>query len=134
MNRRAYFRIVAIVALVGTIARAQTASPNDQARFLAGMPVHGSVLESYAHGASWMEHASSLDGAWSKAEQRQFSATRAWASRYLGTAPPTVYYMFSGPDFLYANLFFPNAGTYILCGTEPVGAVPDLTRIAPDHL
>ena len=34
--------------------------------------------------------------------------------------------MFSGPDILYAHNFFPNARTYILCGIEPVGAVPDL--------
>jgi hypothetical protein len=40
-----------------------------------------------------------------------------------------MYYMFSGPDFLYANAFFPNASTYILCGTEPVGAIPDISKI-----
>jgi hypothetical protein len=38
--------------------------------------------------------------------------------------------MFSGPDFLYAHAFFPNASSYILCGTEPVGAAPDPTRMA----
>jgi hypothetical protein len=42
--------------------------------------------------------------------------------------------MFSGPDALYANTFFPNASTYILCGLEPVGQVPDLTRMSPDML
>ena len=39
-------------------------------------------------------------------------------------------YMFSGPDFLYATSFFPNASTYVLAGLEPVGAVPDLTNSA----
>src|SRR5437868_14927247 len=43
----------------------------------------------------------------------------------------TCYYMFGGPDFLYANLFFPQAKTYILAGLEPVGQVPDLTRMDP---
>ncbi len=37
--------------------------------------------------------------------------------------------MFSGPDFLYARTFFPNASTYILCGTEPVGSVPDISKM-----
>ena len=37
--------------------------------------------------------------------------------------------MFSGPDFLYANAFFPNATTYVLAGLEPVGTVPDLTTL-----
>ena len=40
-------------------------------------------------------------------------------------------YMFSGPDFLYATSFFPNASTYVLAGLEPVGAVSDLTRLQP---
>ena len=35
-------------------------------------------------------------------------------------------YMFSGPDFLYATSFFPNAATYVLAGLEPVGQIPDL--------
>ena len=40
-----------------------------------------------------------------------------------------MFYMFSGPDFLYANAFFPNASTYILCGIEPVGPVPDIDKM-----
>ena len=40
-------------------------------------------------------------------------------------------YMFSGPDFLYATSFFPNASTYVLAGLEPVGSVPDLTSLDP---
>jgi len=37
--------------------------------------------------------------------------------------------MFSGPDFLYANAFYPNATTYVLAALEPVGTVPDLTTL-----
>jgi hypothetical protein len=40
-------------------------------------------------------------------------------------------YMFSGPDFLYATSFFPNASTYVLAGLEPVGEIPDLTGLSP---
>ena len=32
-----------------------------------------------------------------------------------------MFYMFSGPDFLYANAFYPNAKTYVLSALEPVG-------------
>jgi hypothetical protein len=44
----------------------------------------------------------------------------------------TMFYMFAGPDFLYANTFFPNANTYILAGLEPIGQVDDLTKYPPD--
>ena len=49
----------------------------------------------------------------------------------------TMFYMFSGPDFLYADTFFPNASTYILCGIEPMGItatndVEALLALKPD--
>ena len=62
---------------------------------------------------------------------RQFAGIRNWEVNYLpdATQPlPVVFYMFSGPDFLYANQFFPNASTYILAGTEPIGPLPDVLR------
>src|SRR5690606_22515939 len=38
----------------------------------------------------------------------------------------TVLYMFSGPDFLYVNAFFPDRPTYVLAGLEPVGQIPSI--------
>src|SRR5438105_3005169 len=38
------------------------------------------------------------------------------------------------PVCLFAPAFFANARTYILCGTEPIGAVPDVNTIPPDEL
>src|SRR5437764_382449 len=37
--------------------------------------------------------------------------------------------MFSGPDFLYVDQFFPNASVYILCGKESMGPPPDPLQI-----
>ena len=75
--------------------------------------------------------------AWFKKEYFQLAPIRAWmttnASEYYNSSN-TMYYMFSGPDFLYAHAFFPNANTYILAGLEPVGQVPDLSRLSPDVL
>jgi hypothetical protein len=38
--------------------------------------------------------------------------------------------MFSGPDFLYVDQFFPRAAVYVLCGKEALGPAPDPLRIA----
>jgi hypothetical protein len=47
------------------------------------------------------------------------------------TAPsPVLFYMFSGPDFLYASAFFPKASTYVMSGLEPLGPIPDLTKLS----
>ncbi|MEY2488910.1 MAG: hypothetical protein QOC70_852 [Verrucomicrobiota bacterium] len=102
------------------------------AKFLAGLPVKGTPLESHSNNPEWAEHATDLGRAWERLEKEQLSKIRAWAPKTLGPAYEdrgSMYYMFSGPDFLYANIFFPNASTYILCGIEPVGPLPDIDKI-----
>jgi hypothetical protein len=102
------------------------------AKFLAGLPVRGTPLESHSIDSGWATHATDLDRAWDRLEKQQLSKIRAWAPRALGPSHQDsgpMFYMFSGPDFLYANAFFPNASTYILCGMEPVGPVPDIDKI-----
>ena len=37
-----------------------------------------------------------------------------------------LFYPFSGPDILYADLFFNNSSKFILIGLEPVGTLPSL--------
>lgn len=107
------------------------------AKFLAGLPVRDTPLENYVNVAGWTTHATDLDKAWRQLDQRQLSKVAAWAPQTLGDAyqdQGPMYYMFSGPDFLYAHAFFPNASTYILCGVEPVGPIPDVTKVAPPAL
>ncbi len=110
------------------------ASVNDTARFLAGLPVsEGSPLAPLSQNPAWQQHATFFDQAWTKLIARQFVGIRNWEINYLpdATQPlPVVFYMFSGPDFLYAHQFFPNAGTYVLAGTEPIGPLPDVLRFA----
>ena len=106
------------------------------AKFLAGLPVRGTPLEKHSSGTMWVTHATEFDRAWERLEQRQLARIRNWAPSYLAPAYEEngpMFYMFSGPDFLYANAFFPNASTYILCGIEPVGPVPDIDKI-PDSV
>jgi hypothetical protein len=86
------------------------------AKFLAGLPVRGTPLENQSHDPAWAEHATDLDRAWERLEKQQLAKIRAWAPEYLGPLygdNGPMFYMFSGPDFLYANAFFPNASTYI---------------------
>ncbi len=108
----------------------------DQARFLAGMPVRGTTLEERAGGEAWATHATAMDKAFNHQEQRQIARVREWAKANIPGAgsTQTAYYMFSGPDFLYANAFYPDSKTYILCGTEPIGNVPDLNKLSQEQI
>src|SRR3954451_5685140 len=110
--------------------RAQTATVDDTAKFLAGMmPSADSPLTPLTKEAAWQRHAKFFDSAFEKLEQRQLSRIRAWADANLAAPKPTMFYMFSGPDFLYANAFHSKASTYVLSALEPPGSVPDLTRL-----
>jgi hypothetical protein len=114
---------------------ADSASPNDTARFLAGMPQSmESPLGPLSQEPSWQQHAKFFDSAWSRLERQQLSAVRAWSAENLAERRPVMFYMFSGPDFLYADAFFPNAATYVLSGLEPVGPIPDVTKLSPGLL
>jgi len=107
------------------------------AKFLAGLPVRGTALEKQSLDPEWATHAAEMDRAWNRLEEEQLSKIRAWGPQSLGdfyndTAP--VFYFFSGPDFLYANAFFPSAKTYVLCAKEPVGSIPNIEAIVPKAL
>jgi hypothetical protein len=103
---------------------------DDTARFLAGMtPSEGSPLLPLTRDASWQHHAKFFDNAFAQLEQRQLSKVRAWSDTNLAAPKPTMFYMFSGPDFLYANAFYGKATTYVMAALEPPGAVPDLTKL-----
>jgi hypothetical protein len=118
-------------------ASAVDRSADATARLLAGLPIERTALAGEVSQWTAAEHAAQMDKAWAQVERRQLSRIREWGPQFLGAryedeAP--MFYMFSGPDFLYANAFFPYARTYILCGIEPVGALPDVTRIDPQLL
>ncbi|PYL18747.1 MAG: hypothetical protein DME30_02450 [Verrucomicrobia bacterium] len=112
------------------------ADVNETAHLLAGMPVTG-ALASFTENGGWQAHAAAMDKAWKTKEHFQLGPIASWMSLHAGeyySSSGTMYYMFSGPDFLYAYTFFPNANTYILAGLEPVGQVPDLSRMNPEML
>lgn len=118
-----------------TPAAAADATANDTARILAGLPpAEGSPLASLTNEKSWQFHAKRFDKAWANLEQRQLSKVRDWSAANLAKQEQTLIYTFSGPDFLYANAFFPKATTYIMAGLEPVGVIADLTALPAGSL
>ena len=133
MNTLHFLRMATLAAVTLFAAlpvRAQTASVDDTAKFLAGMmPSADSPLAPLTKDPAWQRHAKFFDTAFGQLEQRQLSRIRAWADTNLAAPKPTMFYMFSGPDFLYANAFYSKASTYVLSALEPVGSVPDLSRL-----
>ena len=110
-------------------AAAELSRANDAARYLAGMQLSAeSPLIKFTRDPSWQQHAQSFDAAWKKLDREQISKIRTWSAESLKERRGTLFYTFSGPDFLYANAFFPNASTYVLAGLEPVGRIPEINE------
>jgi hypothetical protein len=107
--------------------------PNDIARFLAGMPVpENSPLAPLTRDPAWQQHSAFFEKEFSKLNLRQLQRLHPWIVTNLPEltqSTPVAFYMFSGPDFLYADQFLPNASVYVLCGKESMGPPPDPLRI-----
>jgi len=119
------------------LARSAAPIPDDEARFLAGLPVKNTPLEALSLSPAWVAHAAQFNAAWAQLDKRQLQTIATWAPASLGhwysdTGP--VVYLFSGPDFLYAHAFFPDASTYVLCGIEPIGPLPQVENLPPQTL
>ena len=126
---------LALLCLVFTAFHARAASPTDTARILAGLrPTPGSPLARIAATPEWQRHAAEMNAAWNTFERSQLTRIRVWAAAKLPGPYPAMFYMFGGPDFVHADAFFPHARTYVQAGLEPVGSVPDLSRLPPQQL
>lgn len=137
MNRWTCIRIISLIAVFAVnVASGQTsrlASATDVARYLAGMPLsQDSPLASLTRDPQWIAHSNAMNTSFNTLDQRQINNIRIWRSEVV--APVTqssrvCLYLFGGPDFLYANAFFPDASTYVLQGLEPVESIPDLLTL-----
>lgn len=65
---------------------------------------------------------------------RLLEMTKWDISNYIGSinGSNTLFYPFSGPDFLHVNFLYPNAETYILTAIEKIGFLPDLSNKSSD--
>ena len=130
-------KMMAAVLVAGLLAlntapawSGETATPDDTARFLAGLPpAPDSPLVALTKGPLWQQHARYFDAIFGREDNATLSKIRAFSRERLTDKHETMLYMFSGPDFLYATSFFPNASTYVLSGLEPVGDIPQLTAL-----
>lgn len=111
-----------------------TASLNDTARLLAGLNAlpGNNGFQDVRSGASWRSHQSDMDRIWAAYETRHEGPIRAWANREISDLQRTgsLLYPFSGPDFLFANAFFPRAETIVLCGLESAEPLPRLNDLS----
>jgi hypothetical protein len=100
---------------------------NDIARFVAGYGVDStSSLSSLANLNVYKKYQKDLQDGWVKFD-KVAEKYKSFAKSEI--VPPydtvsTLFYPFSGPDFLFANILFPNVKKIIMMGLEKPGSIP----------
>ncbi len=111
-----------------------TTNVQNVAAYLAGLPPKaGTPLAELAAEPTWQAFAKDQDKSWTKYRSTHTDPMNKWAATELDSvrqATTTLFYPFSGPDFLNAFTMFPTASTYVMFGLEPVGSVPSRDNLA----
>jgi hypothetical protein len=106
---------------------------NDYALFIAGMHNEQSSLAACEGRPAWVQQAKFFDQSWQKYRGHQLAPMRKWATEAIeavASSHHTVFYPFSGADFISIYTLFPRAGTYVMMALEPVGKIPGFSAMS----
>jgi hypothetical protein len=105
---------------------------NDVARFIAGLPqTEGSSLAKFDTLPETIEYQKSNKKFFANLNEILLDKMEAFSDSELKDIRKegmTVFYPFSGPDFINVDPFFPEATTTVMFGLEPVGYIPHLSE------
>ncbi len=119
----------------GSIAVKDTAAAmRTAAILLAGQqPVTG-LPPALAQSPRWATFAKEVTANWALYSQKIADPMSQWALAELPVAPETVFYPFSGPDFVTVQQLFPAAQRYVMMAMQSAERPLDLANLAPDLL
>lgn len=122
---------------VGFNVPGRASALNDTARLLAGLPAQGrDTFPQVRQSLTWNAHQTKLNNLWKDFTWRHETPIRTWASAQTRDlqASSSLFYPFSGPDFLFAHTFFPHADTIVLCGLEPCEPLPPVSQLSASEI
>jgi hypothetical protein len=106
---------------------------DNTARFIAGLPqLEANSLSALEVDKYWTDYKKSMDENWAKMVDQRLKPMDDWQK---GTLAPLIqdsiklFYPFSGPDFLHAETFYPNAPEYMMAALEPIIEIPSLEKL-----
>lgn len=108
---------------------------DETANLLAGYPVRMSAVDT--SNQKYKAYLKNIESDWKIVKRNKIGPITNWSKNYIrehSVDTATLFYPFSGADFLYPHSFFPNAADYILIGLEPVGSILRPDTLQPDEL
>lgn len=102
---------------------------NDFAQYIAGIEgAENSGLKNLESLPEWQSYRVNLESLWKQTNEK-LPVIKEWTAAELSdinTGGGTLFYPFSGADFLHADLFFPEHDHIVMMALEPKGEFPDL--------
>src|SRR6478752_3607782 len=106
---------------------------DELASYLSGVQQYSytTIPANMLNDSTWKWYCVEMDKSWAKYDNSRLSTIITWRNEEMKDIikdTSTLFYPFSGPDFLHANTFFPSSNKMILAGLEPVGSLPSFTK------
>ncbi|MBL0057736.1 MAG: hypothetical protein IPP35_01095 [Elusimicrobia bacterium] len=105
---------------------------NGVARLMAGMDPGEAGFEKLTTSPTWTDHQAFFEKNWAALSKKRLDPARDWAATDVKPDPSlqTLFYPFSGPDFMNAYLFFPDCDTYVFYSLEAPGVPPSVRKLS----
>ncbi|MBN2723489.1 MAG: hypothetical protein JXR95_05395 [Deltaproteobacteria bacterium] len=111
---------------------------DDLAKIISGLRVsENSPYAVVMKEKSWKAYEYRINDLWKSTVEKKMGIMQKWSQQELSDIHKesgVLFYPFSGPDFLHAQILFPSADETVMIGLEPIGSVPDINEINKNGL
>ena len=107
------------------------------ALFVTGQEFPKSNTDTTINLGFWTEYQSKINVDWPSMDSTRLTPMATWRDDVVNpeiSDSLPLFYPFSGPDFLHANVLFPNASDYVFLAQEQLGEIPDLSEMSEKDL
>jgi len=104
----------------------------ETARFIGGINCETESFIKLQQNSYYKDHFDFTSGTWKILDDSTLTPMVIWAKEKTimeSSDTGTCFYPFSGPDFLFAEKFFPECRNYVLLGLEKTGTSPEISKM-----
>lgn len=109
---------------------------HDLGMHMAGLKIDNPSYAEVQKDPAWQSYSQTFDSLWNHLEKSRLSKQRKWAIKEIhptSQQTQTLFYPFSGADYLNAGIFFPHAQRIVMIGLEPAGSPPSLSLLQGEN-
>jgi hypothetical protein len=121
----------------GNVDVAINDSLNELVDFISGQNTTSKKFKLFSDLKEYKSYSENFNKRWQSFDSNRVTKLKTFSGNVLSKEIKPellIFYPFSGPDILYANIFFPDAEKYVMIGLEPVGTFPKFNSENVDSL